>query len=169
MFFFPHRRLHFTSPLNPAQAAAALTAAIRPRFAPRSGDASPPPRRDGKFTGEIEAGQFFLIRDTETRNRLVPQVEGFISAETPGSNVFAYVSLPPFVQKYILILCVVFAVFGALAVAVSLERGPRNALEALIPFFAAALPVLCAALPWIIFLPEARKAEQFLKTTLNGK
>ncbi|MDE1151440.1 MAG: hypothetical protein PW788_02790 [Micavibrio sp.] len=166
------RKLVLVTQLSPAAAEAALVAAIKPQMSWRENLNPMKWMRDGKFMGSCADGKFSLRRDINYRNSFLPFITGTITADEAGAGtrVNVRMKMHTFVLLFMVVwLCGVAMACGVFSLSAVTGHPPMHQTGAfpftLVPFgmlaFGLALPAFC-------FIPEANKAEKFLKETLQA-
>jgi len=172
MFPLFGRKLVLISPLSAEKAEAALVAAIKPQA--KWTEYMNPLKwvRDGKFMGTCENGTFKLRRDINYRNSFLPFITGTIEPDSlgGGARITVRMKMHSFVLIFMLfwlggvsIACGVFPY--AAATGHMHQTGTSSFPFQIVPFGMLAFGL---ALPCIGFIPEANKAEKFLKETLQA-
>jgi len=171
-FVLPSRHEVYVSPLQPAAAEAALAAVVKPRLNWKQKFQMRNWRRDGKFMGEVGEGRFSLQRDINYRNSFLPFITGSIAPSQTGAGSDVTVDMK--MHKLVTIFTgfwLLMVSFFAVVVLIAAANGkaslkPGEVFPLFIPFLMLAFGI---TLSQVCFRIEAKKAEKFLRSTLNAE
>lgn len=162
----PARKLVLLSPLQPAEAAQALRAVLAPK---RDWRQKMLRQGGGAFTGDVSDSHFSIVRDIRYRNSFLPFVTGEIAAAYPGSRIEVRMKMHGATTGFMTVwlgftflMCVTFVAAFFKVGALHFQGDPGSAA---IPF---GMLLFGIGMTWGGFLPEAKKAQNFLVEVLRA-
>jgi len=116
-----------------------------------------------QFRGEVRPNSFRIVRRVQFRNSFAPIIEGQVGEISGGSEVKMSLFVPTSLLLFVIIWTVLTA--GA-AMLVVQQMMLEMALERVLTFAMATIPLVGMAVSWLGFSLEANNSERVLKGLL---